>query len=164
MPPRGGAPPSRAPLANVEDVRVRQEIDHEVTMHGEAHLAEQPRQRLGVPVPNRCARVHHLVENVSEPALVGGAAIHILDEEPASRGENLGDLLEEGTYRLLGNVVDDVEHVGGVEGLAAAEVHHVPVSYRTFESPSLRAATRAMAMRRALRSKPSRRSPGWTLA
>ena len=87
-------------------MRIRQDVHHQVTVDGEAHFFEEPRQFLRLPVPNGRARIHDLVEGVGEPALVGGAAIHILDEEPAARRKDLRHLLEERTHRLL---VKDVE-------------------------------------------------------
>src|SRR3989441_3352027 len=100
---------------DVEDVRIRKDIHHEVPVDPEAHALQQPLEAVGRPVVDHAARRDHPVEGVREPALVDGPGVDVLHHEPAPRHEALPEPAEERLHRLGRDVVDDVQHVHGAE-------------------------------------------------
>src|SRR5262249_25297649 len=94
-------------------------------MDGKASLLQQTLELSGWPVVHRGPRIHRLVEDVGKPPFVRWGAIDVLDEESTTGGKDREQLIDQWPNRLCGDVVDDVQHVGGIEVLRTSEIHHI---------------------------------------
>jgi len=68
-------------LVDVQNVGIRQDVHHQVSIYATSHLFEQALQLVGAPVSHRTSRIHRLVEHVSEPGFVGRSNVDLLDQE-----------------------------------------------------------------------------------
>ena len=77
--------PISALRADIEDVWVRQEIEHGVAPRLESRRSKGRGELLAAPVPDGRARRHEPVERPGEPALRRRPRVDVLDEQDAAR-------------------------------------------------------------------------------
>ena len=104
------------PVADVEHVRVRQEVHHQVPADSEAHALEEGLEFVGGPVADRRPRIHQAVERPGEPPLPGRMGIDVLDQKRPSRGQAAMEPTEERTRNAIAGIDYTAEEVDKIWG------------------------------------------------
>jgi hypothetical protein len=97
-------------------------------MDRETGIRERPTELVDAPVVDGRPRRHRAIQGPREPALDDRMRVDVLDEESPADRQAGAQGAKERWHGRGGDVMDDVEHVGGRTLAVALEIEGVPSS------------------------------------